>query len=292
MGETLTGSRFETHFGGKGANQAVMAGRIGAKVAMVACVGADSFGDAYISNLRKQGVECTHVMRAEDTATGVAQICVDDNGANFITIIPGANHELSAEDIVAGASQHIRKAKVMLCQLEVRPEATLAALRLGTSTGVLTIFNPAPADVAIPNSFLEASDIVCPNEVELAMLCSREIDKESNESVRQGALELVSRGAKNVVVTLGEKGALWVSRENPDEWKVFPAENTAAVDTVGAGDAFLGSLGAYLARGLGIEEAVGKAVRVATYSVLKNGAQISYPFPSDLPQDLRLPDTV
>ncbi|CAM9147520.1 unnamed protein product [Choristocarpus tenellus] len=288
-GETITGTRFENHYGGKGANQAVMASRLGSKVAMVTCLGADYFGEGYLSNLNNLGIDCTHVTRTTDASTGVAQICVDEQGANFIAIVPGANHVLSPED-VAMAGSGLKGARVMLCQLEVRAQTTLAALELGVAEGMLTIFNPAPADPNLSNRFLELSDVVCVNETELMLLCSREVDTESEESVHQAALELIARGAKALVVTLGEKGALLVSTDSPEVYKVFPAREVDAVDTVGAGDAFLGSLGAYLGRGLRLDEAVCKAVRIASLSVEHKGAQASFPSHSDLPQDLQLPE--
>ncbi|CAM9542824.1 unnamed protein product [Ectocarpus fasciculatus] len=294
-GETITGSRFETHNGGKGANQAVMARRMGVGVAMVACLGDDSYGTDYVKSLCDDGIDCGSVRRDAGAATGVAQICVEEaggsegggGGGNFIVIVPGANYLLSPED-VAAATNRLKDAKIMLCQSEVRPEATLAALERGRAAGMTTIFNPAPAQADLPDRYLELSDILCPNETELALLCKGDIDPKDDESVVAGARELLARGAKNVVVTLGSNGCMLVSSTS-EGCQRFPADKVNATDTVGAGDAFLGSLGAYLARGMALEDAIGKAVRVASVTVTRAGAQPSYPQGSDLPPDLHLP---
>eukprot|EP00752_Nemacystus_decipiens_P005166 g4688.t1 len=298
-GETIKGRTFETLHGGKGANQAVMAGRIGARTAMVGCLGEDLNGNSYIESLSRDGIDCANIRRDARAPTGVAQICVEDaaedggdgGGGNFIVIVPGANDLLLPEH-VAEATEKLKGAKVMLCQLEVQDEATREALERGRAAGMTTIFNPAPARADLPDRFLELSDIVCPNETELALLCKGDIDPEDQESVQAGARELISRGAKNVVVTLGSKGCMLVSstQSDPGGCALFSTrDKVLAVDTVGAGDAFLGSLGAYLARGLPLEEAVGKAVRVASITVTRTGAQPSYPLGGDLPPDLQLP---
>eukprot|EP00903_Cladosiphon_okamuranus_P015212 g14060.t1 len=298
-GETIAGSNFEMLHGGKGANQAVMAGRIGARTAMVGCLGQDSNGDSYIQSLSGDGIDCASVRRDAGAPTGVAQICVetaaedggDGGGGNFIVIVPGANYLLSPGH-VAEATDRLKDAKVMLCQSEVRPEATLEALKRGRAAGMITIFNPAPAKADLPDRFLEVSDVVCPNETELALLCKGDIDPEDQKSVQAGARELIERGAKNVVVTLGSKGCMLVSSSQADSevCSLFCSrDKVVAKDTVGAGDAFLGSLGAYLARGLTLEAAVGKAVRVASITVTRAGAQPSYPRGGDLPPDLQLP---
>ncbi|CAM9249988.1 unnamed protein product [Pylaiella littoralis] len=294
-GETVTGSRFETHHGGKGANQAVMASRMGVTTAMVACLGDDSYGASYLENLSGRGIDCASVRRDAGASTGIAQICVEEaagergggGGGNFIVIVPGANYLLSPDD-VAAATDRLSGAKVIMCQSEVRPEATLAALERGRAAGMTTIFNPAPAQADLPDRFLELTDVLCPNESELALLCKGGIDPEDEESVKAGAKELIERGAKNVVVTLGSKGCMLVSSTS-EACRLSPADKVDAKDTVGAGDAFLGSLGAYLARGLTLEAAVEKAVRVASVTVTRTGAQPSYPLGSDLPSDLHLP---
>ncbi|CAM9219216.1 unnamed protein product [Scytosiphon promiscuus] len=293
-GETITGSRFETHHGGKGANQAVMARRMGVGVAMVACLGEDTNGASYLQNLSDEGIDCGSVRKDSTASTGVAQICVEEageggegGGGNFIVIVPGANNVLSPDDVTA-ATARLKGAKIIMCQSEVRPEATLAALESGRAAGMTTIFNPAPAKADLPDRYLELSDVLCPNETELALLCKGDVDPEDEGSVQAGAKELIARGAKNVVVTLGSKGCMLVSSMS-EGCTVFPAEKVDAKDTVGAGDAFLGSLGAYLARGATLEDAIGKAVKVASVTVTRNGAQPSYPRGGELPSHLQLP---
>ncbi|CAN0180404.1 unnamed protein product [Ascophyllum nodosum] len=286
-GETITGSRFETLYGGKGANQAVMARRMGARVAMVGCLGEDSFGSSYLERLGDEGIDCSSMRRTRDVATGVAQICVEDaGGANFIVIVPGANYALSTAD-VALAVEKLNGARVMMCQAEVRREVTLEALERGRAAGMMTLFNPAPAQADLPDRFLELSDVLCPNETELAILCERNVDPENDDSVCEGARELISRGAKAVVVTLGSRGCMLVSSSS-EGYRQFAAERVDAIDTVGAGDAFLGSLGAYLARGAILEDALRNAVRVSTLTVTRAGAQPSYPRSSDLPLELQV----
>ncbi|CAM9869987.1 unnamed protein product [Hapterophycus canaliculatus] len=243
-----------------------MARRMGVGVAMVACLGEDTNGASYLQNLSNEGIDCISVRKDATASTGVAQICVEENGeggegggGNFIVIVPGANNMVSRKDVTM-ATARLKGAKIIMCQSEVLPEATLAALERGRAAGMITIFNPAPAQADLPDKFLELSDVLCPNEIELALMCKGNIDPEDEGSVQAGAMELIARGATNVVVTLGSKGCMLVSSMS-EGYKLFPADKVDAKDTVGAGDAFLGSLGAYLARGLTLEEAIRKAVR-------------------------------
>ncbi|KAG5184336.1 Ribokinase-like protein [Tribonema minus] len=305
-GETITGTGFESAFGGKGSNQAVCAARLGARVAMVAKVGGDKHGDEQVENLASNGVDTSQVTRAaRGVPTGVAQVCVDTaTGQNTIVIVPGANGVVAPAD-VAAADALFAGAKVTVCQLEIPQDATLAALRRGREHGHVTIFNPAPAPAALLPGILEASDIVCPNETELELLCGDGgADCSTLEGVERAARAMLERGAGSVVATLGERGALLVpgrfggksgsSGDGSDDSaqravRHFPAPAGAkAVDTTGAGDAFVGALAAQLARGRSLSAAAAAAVRVASVSVGARGAQASYPRAAGLPAELRL----
>jgi ribokinase len=269
-GETLTGQEFRMGFGGKGANQAVMAARLGAQVTMVARVGNDAFGEQTIANLQREGIDTSHVRVDENRSSGVASIVVDENGENAIIVIPGANGVLLPEDI-GEAAPAIRAAKVLLAQLEVPVETTLEAFRMAKAAGVCTILNPAPAQ-ALPDELLRLSDLCVPNESELELLTGHTLS--SGEAIRRAGQQLRERGPGTVLVTLGASGALVIEREREQH---LPGENVQAVDTTGAGDAFVGSLAVFLVEGLALPEAVRKANAVAALSVTRPGAQGSFP---------------
>lgn len=281
-GETLMGSRFQTGYGGKGANQAVAAARLGAAVAMVARVGGDVFGADMLANFAAQGIDVAHVLRTEGVSSGVAPIAVDDAGRNAIIVVAGANARLTPAD-VDDAAPAIRRARVLLCQLEVPIETSLRALTLARDAGVLTILNPAPAPQALPDALLRVSDLVCPNESEASAITG--IPVTDAASAEAAGRALVGRGAKAAIVTLGAAGCLYVSAT--ETWHA-PAPVVTAVDTTGAGDCFLGSLAFYLARGADLRAAATRAAAVAALSVQRPGTQTSYPRAADLPAEWRL----
>ena len=281
-GETLMGTRFQTGYGGKGANQAVAAARLGAAVAMVARVGGDVFGADMLANFAAQGIDVAHVLRTEGVSSGVAPIAVDDAGRNAIIVVAGANALLTPADVDAAAPA-IGRARVLLCQLEVPIETSLRALTLARAAGVLTILNPAPAPEALPDAMLRVSDLVCPNESEASAITGiRVTDAASAEAAGR---VLVGRGARAAIVTLGAAGCLYVSAS--ETWRA-PAPVVTAVDTTGAGDCFLGSLAFFLARAAGLRDAAIRAAAVAALSVQRPGTQTSYPYAADLPAEWRL----
>jgi ribokinase len=280
LGETLHGSRFAMGFGGKGANQAVMASRLGATVDMVARVGGDSFGSQTRANFNREGVDTRHVLSTPGQATGAAPIAVDPDGSNSIIIVAGANGHLSEEDVSA-AAHVIRSADMLVCQLEVPPASTLCAMRLAKDAGVPVLFNPAPAPRHLDDVFYPLCDILCPNEMEAEGLTG--INVVDPETAAQAAKRLVDRGAPTVIVTLGERGCLL---RQADRTEHFPAESVETVDTTGAGDAFVGSLATFLAAGCDLETAIAAAGRVAALSVCAEGTQTSFPAAGDLPADL------
>jgi ribokinase len=279
-GETLHGTEFRMGFGGKGANQAVMAARLGADVTLVTKLGSDIFGENAMKNFAAQGISSRHIHVTDQASTGVAPIAVGDEGANTIIIVTGANDLLTTAEIEA-AGPEIRQAGVLVCQLEVPLNLSLAALRRARAAGVRTILNPAPARAELPAEFYELSDIFCPNERETELLTGQSVD--SLAGATSAARVLLERGAGTVILTLGERGSLIVTHDGAVQ---VPARRVKAVDTTGAGDAFVGSLAFYLAAGKSLEVSAGRANRIAALSVQRHGAQSSFPWASELPADL------
>lgn len=279
LGETLHGTDFQMGYGGKGANQAVMAAKLGARVSMVTKLGRDVFGDNMLANFRSFGIDTTHVSFSDEVSSGVAPIAVDANGDNSIVIVTGANALMSADDI-EHARPAIAAADVLICQLEIPLEITRAALDVAREHSTFTILNPAPAIAELPPELYERADIICPNEPETELLLGRPV--RPGEEVR-AARELLARGARSVIVTLGARGCVVVS--NAEEVHV-PAEEVEPRDTTGAGDAFVGSLAYFLARGEPLAAAAGHANRIAAISVQARGTQTSFPAAADIPPEL------
>jgi ribokinase len=275
-GETLAGHGFQLGHGGKGANQAVMAARLGARVTMVGKVGRDVFGEGALRNYREQGIDTAHVLADDTRPTGVASIVVDDEARNCILVVPGANLGLTPQDVRAAAAA-IEGADVLLCQLEVPLEAVSEALRIAKAAGVKTILNPAPA-VPLPDELLRLADLCVPNESEIELLTGGQTAA-TLEEVAAAAWELLKRGPGTVIVTLGERGALIADSTSAEH---VPAPRVAAVDSSGAGDAFIGALGVFLAEGAPLREAVLRANAVAALSVTRLGTQASFPTRAEL----------
>ncbi len=278
-GETLLGSDLVTTFGGKGANQAVMAARLGAHVFMVGKIGADSFGSDVLANFAREGVDTTYCLTT-DRPTGVALISVaESTGQNTIVVTPGANAAVTPEAVRA-AHLAIEAAGAVMCQLEIPTSATLEAFRMARAKSVpaVTIFNPAPA-VAFPPELLPLCDVILPNEHEAAQIAGMPPIHSIEDAVTVGKA-LQQRGVKNVVITLGSRGALLI--DEAGETAHLPAEKVEAVDTVGAGDAFAGSLAFFAAAGFDLRDSIRRAVAIATLSVLKPGAMASFPFAREI----------
>jgi ribokinase len=269
-GETFIGRDFRTDFGGKGANQAVAAARLGAAVSFVSKLGRDAFGEQVLRHFRQEGIDTAYVLTDERRPTGVAGILVDDDAHNCIVVVPGANHGLTPED-VRGAAEVIRAARVLVCQLEVLLETALEAFRIAAAAGVRTLLNPAPAE-PLPEELLRLTDLCVPNESETEALTGRPVG--SLDEVTAAARILLDRGPREVIVTLGGRGALLVSAESVEP---VPAYRVEAVDSTGAGDAFLGALAVCLAEGGELRAAVRRAGAVAALSVTRHGAQSSFP---------------
>ena len=278
-GETLHGTSFQIGYGGKGANQAVMAAKLGSSVAMVTKLGVDVFGDGALENLRAHGVDTTHVHRTDDAASGVAPIAVDTSGTNAIIIVTGANDLLTHDELEA-ARPTIAAASVLVCQLEIPLPLTHRALRMAREEGVVTILNPAPARAALPDELYGLADVLCPNEPETELLTGGSVT--GRTAVARAEL-LRERGAGAVVLTLGERGCLVVDDLGVTD---LPADVVDAIDTTGAGDAFVGSLAHFLALGADLREAAARAGRVAAITVTAKGTQTSFPDAGSLPADL------
>ncbi len=272
LGETMIGHSFHLGYGGKGANQAVMAAKLGAQVSMVTRLGRDVFGEGTLRNYREQGIDTSHVSFDDWLSSGVAPIFVDDSARNFIVIVPGANMGLSPADAQA-ARDLITAADVLICQLEIPVETTLEALRIARAAGVRTILNPAPA-APLPDELLRLADICAPNETETELLTG--LPAGSPQEAEAAAGRLLARGPGAVILTLGERGALLVDGGGGAAEHV-PAVTVEPVDPTGAGDAFIGSLAVFLAEGRSLRDAIRRANAVAALSVTRIGTQVSFP---------------
>ncbi len=281
LGETVAGSTFLTGFGGKGANQAVMAAKLGGAVTMVTRVGDDSFGRDYLENFQGLAIETRYVLETAGTATGVAPIWVDEaSGNNAIIVVPGANGKLTPAD-VEQARPAIEAAAVLVCQWEVALDTSLAALQIARAAGVRTIFNPAPAQGELPDELFARSDLFCPNESETEALTGQSVA--TLDEAETAAQEFLRRGARNIILTLGERGSLLV---NAEQTVHVPTTAVKAVDTTGAGDSFVGSLAYFLGAGQALVAAIERASQVAAISVQRPGAQTSFPARAELPDAL------
>jgi len=267
-GETLLGRRFTTGFGGKGANQAVMAALAGAEVALVACLGADAHGAQTRAELARRGIDATAVTEVDDVASGIAQIWVEDGGANRIVVVPGANDRLDPRHVADAVRRD--RAAVVVGQLEVPQAATAAGFAAARARGAVTLLNPAPA-AALADDLLATTDWLVPNEVELAALAGADPASDADLAAFARAAGL------RLVVTLGSEGAALVRTDGTV--LRAPAPRVAALDSTGAGDAFVGTLAARLAAGDDEERALGAALRCAADSVTRLGAQSSFPDP-------------
>ena len=263
-GQTLAGQLFTTGFGGKGANQAVMAAHCGAQVHFIGKLGKDVFGSAIADNFVKVGINSQYVDQSE-TPTGIAHICVDGNGENRIIIIPGANHEIEISRAVE-AINSIKDLSVVVAQCEIKQEVTLASFKAAKARGCITILNPAPFQ-PLSDEVMELTDWLIPNESEFRELHGNlPTSDEILKSFRSG---------QSSIVTLGSQGAVYISSDG--QLTYVDAPKVTAVDTTGAGDAFVGTFAYSLASGKDPVAAMTLGVKVASLSVMRKGAQSSYP---------------
>ena len=268
-GQTLEGDLFTTGFGGKGANQAVIAAHCGAEVHFVGKLGRDLFGDSIAENFKKLGIDSEYVERS-DTPNGVAHIWVDSNGENRIIIIPGANHEIESKKAIE-AIESIAGLAVVVAQCEIQQEVTLAAFSAAKKRGCVTILNPAPYQ-PLSKELLAVTDWIIPNETEFKELHGQ---APTSDDVLKSF-----RPGKNSIVTLGSEGAVLITSDGNLTRVSAPKVN--AVDTTGAGDAFVGVFAFGLASGKNPEDAMKLGIKVASMSVTRKGAQSSYPSQAEI----------
>lgn len=269
LGETLSAMSFNTVFGGKGANQAVAAARLGAEVTMIAAVGDDSIGEQLKDNLAK---ECINVegVNVVEGPSGVAMITVADNGDNTIVVYPGANGKIDEKWLEANEAL-IMSADCILVQLEIPINVVMKAVKIASDNNVKVIFNPAPAK-EFPNDIFKYVDIITPNETELKKISGK-------EDIKEGAMELIERGANSVVVTLGEQGSMYIDKDNTISAGSFTVKS---IDSTAAGDAFNAALGIKLIESDDIEDGLKYSNAVGALVTTKLGAQTSLPFKNEV----------
>lgn len=269
-GETVLGGEFKMGPGGKGANQAVAAARLGGDVTFICKVGNDLFGENAIKGYKKDGIDTSSVLYSEKPS-GTALIMVDEGGENIISVAPGANGDFTPEDVEKVADV-IRKADYVVFQLEIPVDTVLAAAKIASEAGAYVILNPAPA-CKLPSELFKYISLVTPNQTEIAILTGIDGDIEA------GMTRLNEMGVKDVILTLGSKGsAIWDGKKA----EIVPAQKVKAVDTTAAGDTFCGALCVALSEGKTKKEAVEFATKASALTVQKMGAQESIPYRKDI----------
>ena len=274
-GETILGETFATIPGGKGANQAVAARRMGAAVTMIGRVGDDGYGQTLRQVAAQDGIETEYIETDPEEPTGVALITVDTEGRNTIVVVPGANGTLTARHVKA-AEQAFSTADVLVAQLEIQLETVVAAVNVAAERGTRVILNPAPAR-SLPAELLSKVDFLIPNEGEAMHIAG-------TESLETAIPKLFGLGVRNLIITLGEHGVLLVT---PEGRKEFPAHKVEAIDTVAAGDAFVGAFATGIAEGMSVEDAIRLGNAAAAISVTRRGAQPSLPTRADVDHFLK-----
>jgi len=274
VGETILGSGFMTVPGGKGANQAVAAAKLGAQVSMVGCVGNDIFGRDLINNLENNHVNVENVGVMDGCPTGIAMIVVKD-GDNSIIVDPGANYRL-APQMINAVEELIKSSDIMLIQLEIPQEAVECAVDIACKNNVRILLNPAPAR-QLSDELLAKVDIFTPNESECGIITGMPV--KSIEDAKNAAAYLIRKGIKNVIITMGKNGAVY---NNGGDIIHKPVPAVKAVDTTAAGDSFSAAVAVALSEGKSIDEAVDFGNKVGTLTVMKKGAQTSLPSREDV----------
>jgi ribokinase len=280
--ETITGHEFFTAPGGKGANQAVAAGRLHIPTKMIGRVGGDGFGRELRQNLEQAGVESSAVLIDPDVSSGVAVIVVDDQAQNNIIIIPGANGRMGPAD-VERLGNNLSNAQLLLLQLEIPLETTLAAARLAHQQGITVVLDPAPA-LDLPAELYNLVDIITPNEVEASQLVGFPVKTKAD--AEHAAQILLKKGVKAAIIKMGALGVVYATQAVAQA-EFFPAFKVEAVDTVAAGDAFNGALAAALIEGYTLPEAIRWGAAAGALSATKVGAQPSMPTRSEFDNFLK-----
>lgn len=271
-GESVRGNTFKSGSGGKGANQAVAAARLGAHVTMIGMVGEDMFGDSNIKDLKENGVDTNGIGRTNKTHTATALITVNNEAENSIVVTLGANMEMSPK-IAENSSSIIENSKMVMCQGEIDEKGNRKAFEIARKKGVTTFLNPAPGDANMDKTILDLVDVICTNENEAEFITG--IPQNNVEDAKKAARAMVEMGPKHAIITLGSKGVLLASKgvENIDHIEVKKVE---AIDTTGAGDCFCGTLAAHLVAGHSMSSSIRSAANIASLSVTRHGTQASY----------------
>lgn len=270
-GETVSGRTVTLVPGGKGANQAYAVGKLGGNVTMIGAVGQDAAGDALLENLKKVNVNVSGIRRMEQGVTGQAYITVDDQGENSIILIAGTNG-LVTKELIDDNIDILRESDIVIMQLEIPLDVVEYTKELAIKEGKTIIVDPAPAVTDIPNHFWKGIDYIKPNETELAILTG--LKMETRDEIVQGARMMIEKGVKNVIVTLGGDGCLFVTKETEE---FFPSHKVKAIDTTAAGDSFTAAFALALSQGKEYKEAIELGQKVSSIVVTKKGAQTSIP---------------
>lgn len=282
-GETITGGKFKQYLGGKGANQAVACKRSGSETIFIGKIGTDIFGEQMISQLIKEGIDTSHIFRDPNESSGIAFIVIDKHGENIISVAPGANFNLTPED-VRKKENIIKNASVLIVQMEIPIETILEIFEIANTGKVIKILNPAPLK-PIPLEILKKLDLIIPNEGELFRLNSllklKPLSDDPKKKILQASKNISELGVKNIITTLGPKGAVIYQIEENFFMKL-PAFKVKAIDTVGAGDCFNGVLASKLSQGENLINSVKYAISAASIAVTKTGAQESMPFKNEI----------
>ena len=270
-GETLEAPDFKMGFGGKGANQAVAASKFKSDVMMVSKVGDDLFGENTIKNLKDNDINTDFVTIQKNQASGVAPIFVDKSSKNSILIIKGANKSLSPQDIDA-ASEQLKKCSLIVLQLEINLETVYYAIDFANKNHIPVLLNPAPCIPELDLNYICKCDFFAPNEGELGILTNKEVS--TVDEIKEAAHYIADKGVKNVIVTMGSKGVLWL---NDNKEHFVEAYKVNAIDTTGAGDAFIGCFAHFYVTTKDILLSLKRATAFAALSVTSYGTQSSYP---------------
>jgi ribokinase len=276
-GETVMGGEFMMTAGGKGANQAVSAARLGGEVTMVGRLGEDIFGDQSIERLKHENINCDFIGRDSIAASGVALISVDDKGENHIVVAPGANNQLDKTKVKMALDSMPDNA-IILLQLEIPLETVAHIIETTRGSSRRVILDPAPApSTALPDNFLNGLYLITPNETEATKLSGIEV--QDDRSAEAAARKLLATGVNNVAITMGAKGVVLVQQ---DGVKFIKSPKVTAIDSTAAGDCFNGALAVSIANDLSLEQSVERACRAASISVTRKGAQDSMPSMSEV----------
>lgn len=275
IGETVLGNSFIQNTGGKGANQAVAAAKLGSDVVFIGCVGDDIFGETLKNALQVNGINICHLNTIKNCSSGIALIQVNEAGQNNIVVIPGSNYAITKKDIDNNIDVFSRSNIVML-QMEIPADVVQYCLEKAKEAGCITILNPAPA-CELSSQLIENIDILVPNEHELQRIVGS--DCNTIDGIERAAKELLQMGIDTVIVTMGEKGVFYLDKLHRE---VYPANKVKAVDTTAAGDAFLGGFACCYEKTKDISTAINYGQMVSAYTIQRVGAQQSLPFASDI----------